>query len=148
VAGRICAEIVAGEIRVDRLAILGKLVVLGCGLAGALVFAARQCYKFWMLVTAMVFGAMLVLHSAGFASLFLGIEMLSLPAFALIVQEQGQGPASEGAFKYLVLSSVASALLLFGVSLAYGTDRHTLDSPPLPRPWPAAAPRPRPPACW
>jgi NADH-quinone oxidoreductase subunit N len=114
------AEIVAGEIRVDRLAVLGKLVVLGCGLAGALVFAARQCYKFWMLVTAMVFGAMLILHSAGFASLFLGIEMLSLPAFALIVQEQGQGPASEGAFKYLVLSSVASALLLFGVSLAYG----------------------------
>lgn len=114
------AEIVAGEIRVDRLAVLGKLVVLGCGLAGALVFAARQGYKFWMLVTAMAFGAMLILHSAGFASLFLGIEMLSLPAFALIVQDQGSGPASEGAFKYLVLSSVASALLLFGVSLAYG----------------------------
>lgn len=114
------AEIVAGEIRIDRLAVLGKLVVLGCGLAGALVFAARQGYKFWMLVTAMVFGAMLILHSAGFASLFLGIEMLSLPAFALIVQDQGSGPASEGAFKYLVLSSVASALLLFGVSLAYG----------------------------
>ncbi len=114
------AEIVAGEIRVDRLAILGKLVVLGCGLGGALLFPARQGYKFWLLVSAMVLGAMLILHSAGFGSLFLGLEMLSLPAFALIVQEQGQGAASEGAFKYLVLSSVASALLLFGVSLAYG----------------------------
>lgn len=114
------AEIVAGEIHVDRLAILGKLVVLGCALGAALLFAARQGYKFWLLVSAMVFGGMLILHSAGFASLFLGIELLSLPAFALIVQAQGQGPASEGAFKYLVLSSVASALLLFGVSLAYG----------------------------
>ena len=115
------AEIVAGEIRVDRLAILGKLVLLGCGLSLPLIFAARQGYKFWMLVTAMLLGASLVLQSAGFASLFLGIEMLSLPAFALIVQDQGSaGPASEGAFKYLVLSSVASALLLLGVSLAYG----------------------------
>jgi NADH-quinone oxidoreductase subunit N len=61
-----------------------------------------------------------MLDSAGFASLFMGIELLSLPAFALIVHAQGDGVASEGAFKYLVLSSVASALLLFGVSLAYG----------------------------
>lgn len=114
------AEIVAGEVHVDRLAILGKLVVLGCGLAGAMVFAAGRSYKFWLLVTAMVFGAMLILHSASFASLFLGIEMLSMPAFALIIHEQGSSPASEGAFKYLVLSSVASALLLFGVSLGYG----------------------------
>ncbi|HRD96209.1 MAG TPA: proton-conducting transporter membrane subunit [Rubrivivax sp.] len=115
------AEIVAGEVRVDRLAILGTWVLLGCGLSLPLVFAARQGYKFWMLVTAMLLGGTLVLQSAGFASLFLGIELLSLPAFALIVQDQGcTGPASEGAFKYLVLSSVASALLLFGVSLAYG----------------------------
>lgn len=114
------AEIVAGEIHVDRLAILGKLVLAGCGLAGAMIFAARQSYKVWVLVTAMVLGGMQILNSAGFASLFLGIEMLSLPAFALIVHAQGSSQASEGAFKYLVLSSVASALLLFGVSLAYG----------------------------
>ena len=113
-------EIISGEIRVDGFAVLGKLVVLGCGLSLALAFAARQGYKFWMLVASMVFGAMLILQSAGFASLFLGIEMLSLPAFALMVQEQGDGLAAEGAFKYLVLSSVASALLLFGISLAYG----------------------------
>jgi hypothetical protein len=45
---------------------------------------------------------------------------LSLPAFALIVQGQGRAAASEGAFKYLVLPSVASALLLFGASIGYG----------------------------
>ena len=105
------AEIVAGEIHVDRLAVLGKLVVLGCGLAGALVFATRQGYKFWMLVTAMVFGAMLILHSAGFASLFLGIEMLSLPAFALIVQDQGSaGPASEGAVSSFTVRDMPMAV--------------------------------------
>jgi NADH-quinone oxidoreductase subunit N len=36
------------------------------------------------------------------------------------VLERGSTAAGEGAFKYLVLSSVASALLLFGVAIAYG----------------------------
>jgi NADH-quinone oxidoreductase subunit N len=120
-AGGYSAEVIAGEIHVDRLAILGKLVVLGCGLALALGFAVQNGYKFWMLVASSLLGAMIIFGSAGFVSLFLGIEMLSLPAFALMVQGQGHTSATEGAFKYLLLSSVATALLLFGVSLAYGS---------------------------
>jgi NADH-quinone oxidoreductase subunit N len=115
------SEVIPGEIVVDRLAIAGKLVILTCGLALALGFPARESCKFWLLVASMSLGALLILDSAGFVLLFLGIEMLSLPAFALIVHGQGQTAAGEGAFKYLVLSSVASALVLFGISLAYGS---------------------------
>lgn len=61
-----------------------------------------------------------MMNSAGFASLFIGVEMLSLPAFALIVHGAGRTTASEGAFKYLLLSSVATALILFGIAIAYG----------------------------
>jgi NADH-quinone oxidoreductase subunit N len=86
----------------------------------ALGFAAARGYKFWLLVTSSLLGGMLMVGAAGFAPLFIGIELLSLPAFALVAQGQGRSAAAEGAFKYLVLSSVASALLLFGVSLAYG----------------------------
>jgi NADH-quinone oxidoreductase subunit N len=114
------ADIVPGEIRVDRLALLGKGVLLLCGLALAFGFPARNGFKFWLLVAASMLGGMLILDSAGFVSLFLGIEMLSLPAFALMVHGRGESVASEGAFKYLVLSSIATALVLFGVSLAYG----------------------------
>lgn len=114
------ADILPGEIRVDRFALLAKLVVLGCGLAFAAGFDARGGFKFWLLLAAMLLGAMLVMGSAGFASLFMGIELLSLPAFALMVQGQGRTVASEGAFKYLLMSSVGTALLLFGISLAYG----------------------------
>ena len=67
---------------------------------------------------------MIIVASTGFASLFVGIELLSLPAFALIVHGQGRSVASEGAFKYLVLSSIASATFLFGVSLVLRADRH------------------------
>jgi NADH-quinone oxidoreductase subunit N len=115
------AEVVPGEIHVDRLAVLGKVVILLCGLGLGLGFPDPRSFKHWMLVASSLLGGMLILDSAGFASLFLGVELLSLPAFALIVHGAGRTAASEGAFKYLVLSSVASGLLLFGVSLAYGT---------------------------
>jgi NADH-quinone oxidoreductase subunit N len=114
------ADIVPGEIATDRFAALGKGVLLLCGMAVALGFAAARGYKFWLLAASSTLGGMLMLGATGFATLFIGIELLSLPAFALIVQGQGRGAAAEGAFKYLVLSSVASGLLLFGVSLAYG----------------------------
>jgi NADH-quinone oxidoreductase subunit N len=114
------ADVIPGEIGTDRFAQLAKLVLLGCGTGVALGFAAARGYKFWLLVTSSLLGGMLMVGSAGFAPLFIGIELLSLPAFALIAQGQGRSAAAEGAFKYLVLSSVASALLLLGVSLAYG----------------------------
>lgn len=114
------ADVVPGELGTDRFAQFAKLVLLACGLGVALGFAAARGYKFWLLVTSSLLGGMLMVGAAGFAPLFIGIELLSLPAFALIAQGQGRNAAAEGAFKYLVLSSVASALLLFGVSLAYG----------------------------
>ncbi len=115
------ADIVPGEIRIDRFAQLAKLVIVGGGLALAMTFPARASYKTWLLLACALFGALIMMNSAGFASLFIGIEMLSLPAFALMVHGCGRGVAAEGAFKYLLLSSVASALLLFGVSLSYGS---------------------------
>jgi NADH-quinone oxidoreductase subunit N len=109
-----------GEVRVDRVALLGKTVALASGLALVAGFRSARGHKFWLLVACSLLGALVVAGSGGFAVFFIGLEMLSLPAFALIVLERGSTAAGEGAFKYLVLSSVASALLLFGIALAYG----------------------------
>jgi NADH-quinone oxidoreductase subunit N len=115
------AGVVPGELGVDRLSVVGKAVLLLCGLGVAVGFpGVTRSHKFWILAASSLFGGMVMLGSASFATLFIGIELLSLPAFAMIVQGEGRNAASEGAFKYLVLSSVASALFLFGASLAYG----------------------------
>lgn len=115
-------DLVPGEISVDRFALLARLVILGCGLIlGLSSPAGFGTFKFWMLLSSSLLGAMIVMESAGFISLFIGIEMLSLPAFALMVHGCGASASSEGAFKYLLMSSVASALILFGISLAYGS---------------------------
>ena len=115
------ASVVPGEIVVDRFALLARLTILGCGLVlGLCSLTTSGTFKFWMLLSSSLLGAMIIMESAGFISMFIGIEMLSLPAFALMVHGCGASSASEGAFKYLLMSSVASALILFGLSLGYG----------------------------
>jgi NADH-quinone oxidoreductase subunit N len=114
------AEVVPEEIRVDGFAVLAKLVILGCGLLWCLLLRRGITFKAAFLASSSLLGASIVMDSAGFAPLFIGIELLSLPAFALMVHGAGASAASEGAFKYLLLSSVATALLLFGIALAYG----------------------------
>lgn len=113
------ADVVPGEVAVDRDAVLARLLLVGCGLALALFWPALAELRSWLLFACTLLGALVMADAAGFAVLFLGIELLSLPAFALIVHGNGGGPGAEGAFKYLLLSAVASALLLLGISLAY-----------------------------
>ena len=113
--------IVPGEISIDRFALLARLVILGSGVVyGLCNLSNDDSPKFWMLICSSLLGALIMLDSAGFITLFLGIELLSLPAFAMIVHRSGLSSASEGAFKYLLLSAVASATILFGISLGYG----------------------------
>jgi NADH-quinone oxidoreductase subunit N len=114
------ANVVADEIRVDDFAVLAKLVIIGCGLLWGVLVRRSLTFKSAFLSCSSLLGASVIADSAGFVSLFIGVEMLSLPAFALMVHRAGNSPASEGAFKYLLLSSVATALLLFGIALTYG----------------------------
>jgi NADH-quinone oxidoreductase subunit N len=111
---------VPGEVVIDQFALRARLVILGCGAVyGISSLAVFDSVKPWMLICSSLLGALLMSASASFVTLFLGIELLSLPAFALMVFRSTQ-PAVEGAFKYLLLSAVASAMILFGISLAYG----------------------------
>ena len=112
--------LIPGEVVIDRFAVLAKLVILGCGtVLGFFSITGSKCFKTWMLLSCSLFGGMIMMESAGFISLFIGIEMLSLPAFAMMLHGRGASVACEGAFKYLLMSSVATALMLFGISLVY-----------------------------
>lgn len=115
------AMIVADEIVIDHFALVARLVVFACGIVyGVSCLGNNEKPKFWILLTSSLLGASIVFVSSGFISLFLGIELLSLPAFALIVHRAGNTNATEAALKYLLLSAVASAMILFGISMTYG----------------------------
>jgi len=76
--------------------------------------------RYYVLVLASLYGACLITSSDSFATLFLGLEIMSLPVYVLVLIGFLRPESSEAALKYLVLGGTATATLLMGVSLLYG----------------------------
>lgn len=76
--------------------------------------------EFPLLLLSSLYGLVLLPSAQNALVLFLGIELLSIPTYALIVLAFRRPQAAESALKYLVMSGAASATLLMGLSLVYG----------------------------
>ncbi len=68
-------------------------------------------------------GMMVLVSANNFIPLYLGLELLSLPMTAMVAMNRGSGIAAEAAIKLFVMSALASAILLYGLSLLYGTTK-------------------------
>ncbi|MDE2053198.1 MAG: NADH-quinone oxidoreductase subunit NuoN [Xanthomonadaceae bacterium] len=82
----------------------------------------RQLFigEFYSLSIFSVLGVMLLVSAGSLITVYLGLELFSLPAFALVALNRESKLSSEAAIKFFVLGSLASGLLLFGMSLIYG----------------------------
>ena len=67
-----------------------------------------------------VAGMMLLISAGNLVMVYLGLEMLALCSYALVAIDRDSPLASEAAMKYFVLGALASGMLLYGLSLAYG----------------------------
>lgn len=65
-------------------------------------------------------GMMILVSAHSLLTIFLGLELMSLPLYAMTAMRRTDGNASEAAMKYFVMGSIASAMLLYGISLIYG----------------------------
>lgn len=64
-------------------------------------------------------GSVVLVGSTHFASLFLGLELLSVALYALIAYPRSRKRPLEAGLKYLVLAAASSTFLLFGMALIY-----------------------------
>lgn len=67
-----------------------------------------------------IFGMMVLVSARSFLSLYLGVELVALPLYALIAIVKENVNAPEAAMKYFVMGALASGMLLFGISIIYG----------------------------
>jgi NADH-quinone oxidoreductase subunit N len=83
--------------------------------------AAREGNKeeFYVLLLVATLGAMTLTASSHFASLFLGIEILSVALYGLIAYLRDRPLPLEAGIKYLILAGSSSAFLAFGIALVY-----------------------------
>jgi len=75
--------------------------------------------EIYILLTIASTGALVMVSSQHMATLFLGLEILSVPLYGMVAYTFRSSHSLEGAFKYLLLSATASAFLLFGMALLY-----------------------------
>jgi NADH-quinone oxidoreductase subunit N len=116
----------------DRYALFFMALIAAASFAVALLaygyLAKREGNKeeFYVLLLVATLGAMVLAASSHFASLFLGLEVLSVALYALIAYFGGRPLPVEAGIKYLVLAGSSSAFLLFGIALVYA-DLGTMD---------------------
>ena len=65
-------------------------------------------------------GALMMCAFKNMTTLFLGIEIMSIPLYVLAASKKKDINSNEAGFKYLIMCSFASGFLLFGIALIYG----------------------------
>jgi NADH-quinone oxidoreductase subunit N len=125
------AKTAAPYLIVDRFTLFFDFVLcLGAGLTALLAGGYLPEHKldrgeFYPLIIFSTVGAMILASAGDLLSLFIGLETMSLGVYAMVGFRRGSLRSTEGAVKYFLLGSFASALLLYGGALLYGVTAKT-----------------------
>jgi NADH-quinone oxidoreductase subunit N len=111
----------AGHFSVDAGTLLAKAIVLALALPVLLMSRGEfEGGEFAALVLSSLYGVCLLQSADSFLTLFLGLELMSLPVYVLVLLAYRRPQSAEAALKYLVLGGTATAMFLMGASLRYG----------------------------
>jgi NADH-quinone oxidoreductase subunit N len=115
-----------GQFVTDPFSVFNQILILaGAALATilALDWNRAQGIARFELPVLMLFstvGMMIMAGASNLMTLYLGLELMSLALYVLAASSRDELRSSEAGLKYFVLSSLASGLLLYGISLVYG----------------------------
>jgi NADH-quinone oxidoreductase subunit N len=119
-------SVVSGALRIDRLSLVLNLILIGGGIATVLLAwrsrAAREAAhgELYAMLLTTIGGMALLAAAQNTVALFLGLELLSIPLYVLCATEMRNEHSLEAGLKYLIVGSVGSATLLYGIALLYG----------------------------
>lgn len=77
--------------------------------------------EFYMLLLSTLLGMFFMISSNNLLMFYLGLELSTIPLTALSNFDLEKKRSSEAAMKFIISSAFSSGLLLFGISLLYGT---------------------------
>ena len=120
------ATIFSGFYRVDDLGVFFKVATVVIGILSALFAPSylRQrglpLGEFNVILLFSLSGMFVLASSSDLITLFIGLELMVMPAYLLAGYHKTDRYSNEGGLKYFLLGSFASAILLFGISWTYG----------------------------
>jgi len=111
---------------VDDLSVFLKGATILTGILSALFAPAYLLVRriplgeFNMILVSALLGMCVLASSSDMITLFLGLELMTMPSYLLTGLHKTDRYSNEGALKYFLLGSFASAIVLFGVAWMYG----------------------------
>src|SRR5215211_5834703 len=124
------ADLVAGALRLDELGLSASLIA---------IFAAAVCIplswrdpaaepegteprhtEFQVLLLSSVLGMALLAQAQNLIAFFVALELLSVPLYVLCGSSLRRRRSLESGLKYLIVGSLGSATLLYGLAMIYG----------------------------
>jgi NADH-quinone oxidoreductase subunit N len=125
------ASIISGALRVDGLAIVLDLIFAAAAIACVLLSLRSRAPEtaghgeYHSLLLFSVLGMAVLVSAQDLVTLFVGFELLSIPLYILCASEYRREGSLESGLKYLVIGSVGSATLVYGLALVYGSTGST-----------------------
>ena len=124
-------SLISGALRLDDLTLSLTFIFCATG-AGAVLLSWRSVAPreaahgeyFAMLLTSAA-GMFVLVAAQNVVSVFLGFELLSIPLYVLCATEMRREHSLESGLKYLIIGSVGSATLLYGLAFLYGASGST-----------------------
>ncbi len=119
-------SLISGALRIDPLTQVLTLVLVAGGACTVLLAwrsnAAREAAhgEFHALLLSSLAGMVMLVAAQNTVALFTGLELLSIPLYVLCAVEMMREHSLESGLKYLIVGSVGSATLLYGLALIYG----------------------------
>jgi NADH-quinone oxidoreductase subunit N len=123
--------VIAGAMQMDDLTHF--LTLLFCAAAAACVLLSWRAMapreaghgEYHTLLLTTVLGMVVLVGATNLVTVFIGYELLSIPLYVLCATEMRRATSLESGLKYLVIGSVGSATLLYGLALVYGASGET-----------------------
>jgi NADH-quinone oxidoreductase subunit N len=120
------AAIISGALKIDGLSLVLDMVFAVAAMAAVFMSVGSRAPEqsghgeYHALLIFSVLGMAVLVSAQDLVTLFLGIELLSIPLYVLCASEYRREGSLESGLKYLVIGSVGSATLVYGLALVYG----------------------------
>ena len=119
-------SIVSGALRIDELSLVLNLVLIAGGAFTVLLAWRSRATEeaahgeWYSLMLTSLAGMSLLVAAQNTLAVFIALELLSIPLYVLCASELKREHSLESGLKYLIVGSVGSATLLYGLAMIYG----------------------------
>ncbi len=115
-----------GVLVFDRLSQIFSVILILAGIAAAVMtlgYDQREQFQteFFSLIAFAVTGMMAMVSTRNIVFFFIALELMSLTVYVLVAMHRQSPLSAEASLKYFLLGGAASAVMLYGASILYGT---------------------------